>query len=59
MPLGREAKSEATLYFQVAIFIWVVRWSAWVWPDQKTMAPTGFEPQKTFGIKKTCFVEGE
>jgi hypothetical protein len=54
--------SPSKTFLYLRIFIWGVRWSAWVWPGQKTMAPTGFEPpstdgpQKKFGIsKKSCF----
>jgi hypothetical protein len=38
---------------KMTIFIWGVRWSAWVWPGQKTMAPTGFEPPQLIVRKKS------
>jgi hypothetical protein len=54
--------NNATLYRNMAagilpsrnltLFIWGVRWSAWVWPGQKTMVPTGFEPPQLNGSQK-------
>jgi hypothetical protein len=61
---GRGGEVVGGLWKHVTIFIWGVRWSACVWPGQKTMAPTGFEPpqlmahkKKFENSKKPCFVE--